>query len=116
LPGDEARPHRDRDRSEGAVVSIWGARRLRMSARESPLAAPSSPAAGGARRLRNYVGGEWVEPSCEWLDDVNPATGELIGMVPRSGPADVDAAVAAARAAQPAWRAVAVQRRARAVM
>jgi malonate-semialdehyde dehydrogenase (acetylating)/methylmalonate-semialdehyde dehydrogenase len=87
-----------------------------MSAREAPLATPSSPPEDEARKLRNYVGGEWVEPSCEWLDDVNPATGELTGLVPLSGAGDVDAAAAAARSAQPAWRAVAVQRRARAVM
>ena len=77
------------------------------SARESPLATTGSPLQGEARRLRNYTGGEWVEPSCEWLDDTNPATGELVGLVPLSGPADVDLAVAAARAAQPEWRAVA---------
>ena len=41
----------------------------------------------------------------EWLEDINPATGELVGLVPLSGAADVDAAVAAARAAQPEWRA-----------
>src|SRR5262245_39623896 len=87
-----------------------------MSARESSLATKHSPSEGDARRLRNYVGGNWVEPSCEWLEDVNPATGELSGLVPLSGAGDVDAAVAAARAAQPAWRAVAPQRRARAVM
>jgi malonate-semialdehyde dehydrogenase (acetylating)/methylmalonate-semialdehyde dehydrogenase len=87
-----------------------------MSARESSLAAPRPPAEAEPRRLRNYVGGEWVEPSCEWLDDANPATGELTGMVPLSSAGEVDAAVAAARVAQPAWRAVPPQRRARAVM
>jgi malonate-semialdehyde dehydrogenase (acetylating)/methylmalonate-semialdehyde dehydrogenase len=87
-----------------------------MSARQSPLATKRSPSEGEARRLRNYVGGDWVEPSCEWLEDVNPATGELTGLIPLSGAGDVDGAVAAARAAQPAWRAVAPQRRARAVM
>ena len=37
---------------------------------------------------------------------VNPATGEVIGNVPASGAADVDAAVAAASAAFPAWAAL----------
>jgi malonate-semialdehyde dehydrogenase (acetylating)/methylmalonate-semialdehyde dehydrogenase len=69
------------------------------------------------RRLRNYVGGVWrpVE-GVETLDDVNPATGETVALVPLSGAAEVDAAVAAARAAQPAWRAVPPQARARAVL
>ena len=39
------------------------------------------------------------------MDTINPATGEVWAQVPRSGPADADAAVAAARAAFPAWSA-----------
>ena len=53
--------------------------------------------------LRNYVGGEWREVSGGTLDSRNPATGELLGRVPLSAAADVDAAVVAARAAFPAW-------------
>src|SRR5439155_2822100 len=64
-----------------------------------------------------YVGGEWrPADSAETLEDIDPASGELTALVPLSGARDVDAAVAAARAAQPAWRDVAPQRRARAVM
>ena len=69
------------------------------------------------RTLRNYIGGGWVDAATgETLEDRNPATGELSALVPLSGEADVDAAVRAAREAQPAWRAVAPQKRARAVM
>ncbi len=69
------------------------------------------------RTLRNYIGGGWVDASGgETLEDRNPASGELTALVPLSGAADVDAAVQAARAAQPAWREVAPQKRARAVM
>ena len=69
------------------------------------------------RTLRNYIGGGWVEAAGEGtLEDRNPATGELAALVPLSGAADVDAAARAAREAQPAWRAVAPQKRARAVM
>ena len=69
------------------------------------------------RTLRNYIGGGWVEAAGDGkLEDRNPATGELTAMVPLSGAADIDAAARAARAAQPAWRAVAPQRRARAVI
>ena len=68
--------------------------------------------------LGNYVGGEFVEvdPSRERLDDRNPATGELLASVPLSGAAEVEAAVAAARAALPGWRATSPLVRARAVM
>jgi malonate-semialdehyde dehydrogenase (acetylating)/methylmalonate-semialdehyde dehydrogenase len=62
--------------------------------------------------LDNYVGGAWVPSSAaERLDVVNPATGEQLARVPLSTAADVDAAVAAARAALPAWRAVSVLQR-----
>jgi malonate-semialdehyde dehydrogenase (acetylating)/methylmalonate-semialdehyde dehydrogenase len=68
------------------------------------------------KTLRNYVNGAWVESEAsEFLDDVDPATGELLARVPLSTAADVDAAARAARAAQPAWAAVPVAKRARAV-
>jgi malonate-semialdehyde dehydrogenase (acetylating)/methylmalonate-semialdehyde dehydrogenase len=70
-----------------------------------------------AVRLSNYVGGEWrLAEDVEAIADVDPATGETVAMVPLSGVAEVDAAVAAARAAQPGWREVPPQRRARAVL
>jgi malonate-semialdehyde dehydrogenase (acetylating) / methylmalonate-semialdehyde dehydrogenase len=70
-----------------------------------------------AVRLANYVGGEWRPAGgVEAMADVDPATGETVAMVPLSGAAEVDAAVAAARAAQPGWREVPPQRRARAVL
>jgi betaine-aldehyde dehydrogenase len=55
------------------------------------------------RELRNFVDGrisEAVEPTEEVL---NPATGEVIALMPASGAAEVDAAVAAARAALRGW-------------
>jgi malonate-semialdehyde dehydrogenase (acetylating)/methylmalonate-semialdehyde dehydrogenase len=52
----------------------------------------------------------------EAIADVDPATGQTAATVPLSGAAEVDAAVVAARAAQPAWREVSPQRRARAVL
>ncbi len=55
---------------------------------------------GSPRSLANFIGGAFVEPAEDtWLDDVAPATGELLLRLPASGPADVDAAVTAARAA-----------------
>jgi len=52
----------------------------------------------------SYVGGEAAPAaSGEWLDKLRPADGRLLCRVARSGAEDVAAAVAAARAAQPAW-------------
>ncbi len=71
--------------------------------------------AAEARTLQNYAGGDWFDSvATEALDDRDPATGELTARVPLSVAADVDRAVAAARAAQPAWREVPPQERARA--
>jgi len=49
----------------------------------------------------------------ERLASLNPATGELLGYVPVAGPRDIDAAVHAARAAQPAWASLSGTERAR---
>jgi malonate-semialdehyde dehydrogenase (acetylating)/methylmalonate-semialdehyde dehydrogenase len=83
---------------------------------ETAAAGPGTEAVE-APRLRNFVGGEWVEVGgVDGLADLDPATGEAVATVPLSGAAEVDAAVRAARAAQPQWRAVPPQRRARAVL
>ena len=67
--------------------------------------------------LENYVGGAWVRPAAIGLLDVpDPSTGALLARVPRSDATDVDAAVAAARIAFPAWRDVPVAERARRVL
>ncbi len=55
--------------------------------------------------ISHWIGGRPIEVLPEQTGPVyNPATGEVIGRVPRGGAAEVDAAVAAARAAFPAWR------------
>jgi aminobutyraldehyde dehydrogenase len=52
-----------------------------------------------------FVGGEWGDAaSGETMDVLNPATGEVIGAVPRCEAEDVDRAVDAAQAALPEWR------------
>ncbi len=56
-------------------------------------------------RLRNYVGGRWVESaSTEWEEVRNPATDEVLSLVPLSTLEEVDVCVAAAREAFSAWR------------
>jgi malonate-semialdehyde dehydrogenase (acetylating)/methylmalonate-semialdehyde dehydrogenase len=68
----------------------------------------------GTRLLDNYVGGRWTpSSSTETLDVTNPATGEALARVPLSSADDLDAAVRAARAALPEWRAVSTIARAR---
>ena len=55
--------------------------------------------------LPNFIGGRWVASAAREFQDVtNPARGEVIARAPLSPAAEVDAAVAAARQAFPAWR------------
>ena len=70
--------------------------------------------ASGVEAAANYVAGEWVGArSGDGLAVEDPATREVLGTVPLSGAADVDRAVAAARAAFPEWRRTPVPERAR---
>jgi malonate-semialdehyde dehydrogenase (acetylating)/methylmalonate-semialdehyde dehydrogenase len=55
-------------------------------------------------KVKNYVGGEWLTSATEHVALTNPATGEALGSVPKGSAHDVDLAVAAAKAAFPAWR------------
>jgi alpha-ketoglutaric semialdehyde dehydrogenase len=53
----------------------------------------------------NFIGGKWVPArSGRTFPNVNPATGATLGQFPDSGPDDLDAAVAAARAAMRGWQ------------
>jgi aldehyde dehydrogenase (NAD+) len=64
-------------------------------------------AATQTRAFKNFIGGSWVDAaSGETFESSTPATGEPLGTFPRSGAADVDRAVAAAKAAFADWRLV----------
>jgi aldehyde dehydrogenase (NAD+) len=66
----------------------------------------------GTRSFQNYVGGEWVDAaSGETFETTSPATGEVLGVFPRSGPDDVDRAVEAAKQAYQEWRLVPAPKR-----
>jgi malonate-semialdehyde dehydrogenase (acetylating)/methylmalonate-semialdehyde dehydrogenase len=68
-------------------------------------------------RLPMWIGGKPVAARTARYGEVtNPATGEVIRHVPLGSVEDVDAAVAAAREALPAWRAAPALRRARVMM
>jgi aminomuconate-semialdehyde/2-hydroxymuconate-6-semialdehyde dehydrogenase len=59
---------------------------------------------------RHWIGGERVA-STQTFDDVSPVDGRLLGQIARGGAAEADAAVAAAKAAFPAWAALGPQGR-----
>ncbi len=66
------------------------------------------------KTLTHFINGAHVEGRSGRFSDVfNPATGEVEARVPLADRSELDAAVAAARAAQPAWAATNPQKRAR---
>jgi acyl-CoA reductase-like NAD-dependent aldehyde dehydrogenase len=59
-----------------------------------------------------YIDGKWVAASGEGtIEVVNPTTEQCIGFVPVGSAADIESAVAAARAAFPAWSASSIEER-----
>ena len=55
-------------------------------------------------RIQNFINGEFSAPvSGNYLDNIDPATGEVYSFIPDSDERDVELAVAAARAAFPSW-------------
>ncbi|MCC5864574.1 MAG: aldehyde dehydrogenase [Wenzhouxiangella sp.] len=67
----------------------------------------------GRRTLKNWIGGEQRAPlGGRYLDDLEPATGDLLARIPDSGAEDVDLAVAAAGKAFPEWSSLSLQERA----
>jgi malonate-semialdehyde dehydrogenase (acetylating)/methylmalonate-semialdehyde dehydrogenase len=65
----------------------------------------SSTATTPAVDIQNYVNAAWRKSSAtEFVNVINPASGEVIARTPISTKADVDAAVQSALAAFPAWR------------
>ena len=56
------------------------------------------------KTITNYINGNLVAPEAgQYLDDIEPATGQVIAKVPASDERDVDCAVQAAGAAFPLW-------------
>src|SRR6266513_4854556 len=66
------------------------------------------------KTYKNFIDGEWVEASTgDTFEDRNPAdTRDVVGIFQKSGKADVDAAVEAAKRAFTKWRLVPAPRRA----
>jgi acyl-CoA reductase-like NAD-dependent aldehyde dehydrogenase len=66
----------------------------------------------GTKTFQNFIGGEWLDSaSGETFESTSPATGDAIGIFPRSNAQDVDRAVDAAKAAFQEWRLVPAPKR-----
>ncbi len=65
-------------------------------------------------RFGHFINGRWVAPTGgEYFETIDPATKRVLARVAQGGKADVDAAVAAANAAAPAWAGLPPHARAR---
>ncbi len=68
-------------------------------------------------KIKNYINGALVAPiSNQYIDNYNPATGEVYSYVPDSDERDVAMAVAAAEKAFPKWSVTPVEERSRLLM
>ena len=55
-------------------------------------------------QLNNFIGGQFLPPNNnQYLDNINPATGEVYGQIPNSNESDVEFAVEIARKAFLSW-------------
>ena len=62
--------------------------------------------------IQNYIDGGFYAPvSRNYIDNINPATGEVTGLIPESNEKDVTEAVAAAKKAFPLWSVTPVEKR-----
>lgn len=79
-----------------------------------PRPQTTKPETARSLQIRNFIGGEFVEPKAgNYLDNIEPATGKPYSEVADSDPRDVEAAVAAADEAFPAWSHTAAAERSR---
>lgn len=63
-------------------------------------------------KLLNYINGELRKPvDGQWIDNPEPATGQVYSQIPASGGKDLQAAVAAAEKAFPLWSQLAAEER-----
>ncbi len=62
--------------------------------------------------LENFIGGNFIGPlSGNFIDNINPATGEMYGQIPDSNAKDISVAVKAAKKAFPEWSTMPVEKR-----
>jgi len=97
-------PHETDSRAARAMASAFVDGEIARSTGPAKTAVQTSEA---AMPIRNHIGGVYVRSqSGETFQTINPATGAVLAEVEVAGAAEVEMAVAAARAAQPKWAAM----------
>ncbi|MEX1189552.1 MAG: aldehyde dehydrogenase [Bacteroidia bacterium] len=66
------------------------------------------------QKLNNYINGQLSHPINDaWLENINPATGQIVNLIPDSDASDVNLAMESARKAFPDWSATPAAERSR---
>ena len=67
--------------------------------------------------IKNYINGDYSNPaSNDWLDNYEPASGEMYGKIPNSNSQDIEEATTFAKAAFPQWSSTTLDERSRILM
>ena len=102
-------PHETDSRMARAMASSFVDAEIARHATAGSTMALARAISGRERdkRIRNHIGGAYVSArSRKTFATINPATGETLAEVEIAGVVEVERAVAAAKAAQPAWAAM----------
>ena len=64
------------------------------------------------KKISNYIGGKHCEPyNQEYIDNVDPSTGEVYSLIPNSSSEDIEKAVLASQEAFPLWSSMGIEKR-----
>lgn len=64
------------------------------------------------KKISNYIGGKHCEPhNQEYIDNVDPATGEVYSLIPNSSSEDIETAVLSSQEAFPLWSSMGIEKR-----
>ena len=64
------------------------------------------------KKISNYIAGKHCEPhNKEYIDNINPATGEVYSLIPNSSFEDIEKAVLASQEAFPLWSSMGIEKR-----
>ncbi len=89
--------------SARALATAYVDMQLQSADRKTAMA-PSAASPAALPRIRNHIGGRFAESRApKTFTSVNPATGESLAEIEIAGEAEIDRAVAAARAGQAVW-------------
>ena len=110
-PGRRPPPRRRRTARRGSPLQPEGVARFWLTLEAMSASVPLKNEF--LLRQRCYIRGAWVDADHgKTISVINPATGEVIGTVPRMGAAETRRAIEAAEDAMPAWRARTAKERA----